>query len=292
MSDWADLTKDSTLADVKAKPAAPDTAAPAAAAAAPAATAAPAAAPAAAAEPAAADTGAASPDADADAGAGETADTETVLKNEKKDAEEEIDEAEEDKGSNLKGGKISVDGSIFESKTSFDDLIQNKQLLSNIRAMNFVTPSSIQAASLPEIFAKRNLIAQAHHGSGKTLSFALGMISAVNPKVAVPQAICLSNTRELALQIAAVVFHLSKDMGVTLYAAVRGVAPVKITQHIVVGTPGTVFGRIEKNLLDASTVRVLAFDEADALLADFEDAGASSAPAARGGRGGDRKSVV
>ncbi len=262
MSSWADLNETSTIEDAKAA-VLPASAAPPAAAA------------------AAADD-ANSPEAEG------AADTEAVLAAEKKNEEEEVEAAVEEKDESLHKGQIKVDGAIFESKVSFAELISNEKLLANIRAMDFTAPSHIQAAALPHILGGKNLIAQAHHGSGKTAAFSLGMISRVDPASRTVQAICLCNTRELALQVASVVHALVNEMGIRVYAAVRGVKIVDIDHHIVVGTPGTVFNRIQHGNINTNTVKVVAFDEADVLLADVDDSAAPSAAPARGGRGGAR----
>lgn len=69
--------------------------------------------------------------------------------------------------------------------------------------MKFQKPSKIQAVSLPMILTPPNkdLIAQAHNGSGKTTCFVLGMLSRVDPKFKAPQALCICPTRELAIQV-------------------------------------------------------------------------------------------
>lgn len=69
--------------------------------------------------------------------------------------------------------------------------------------MKFQKPSKIQAISLPMILSSpfKDLIAQAHNGSGKTTCFVLGMLSRVDPKLLAPQALCVCPTRELAIQV-------------------------------------------------------------------------------------------
>ena len=69
--------------------------------------------------------------------------------------------------------------------------------------MRFERPSKIQAITLPMILTPpyKNLIAQAHNGSGKTTCFNLGMLSRVDPKLQAPQALCICPTRELAIQV-------------------------------------------------------------------------------------------
>ena len=69
--------------------------------------------------------------------------------------------------------------------------------------MRFERPSKIQAVTLPMILTPphKNLIAQAHNGSGKTTCFVLGMLSRVDPRVRAPQALCMCPTRELVIQV-------------------------------------------------------------------------------------------
>jgi superfamily II DNA/RNA helicase len=69
--------------------------------------------------------------------------------------------------------------------------------------MKFQKPSKIQAISLPMIMTPpyKDLIAQAHNGSGKTTCFVLGMLSRVDPKQQSPQALCICPTRELSIQV-------------------------------------------------------------------------------------------
>ena len=87
--------------------------------------------------------------------------------------------------------------------TSFEDerLELPAPLLKGLNEMRFVRPSKIQAASLPKIWAGRNLLAQSHNGTGKTACFVLGMLKVVSEEKT-PQALCICPTRELAQQIA------------------------------------------------------------------------------------------
>ena len=87
--------------------------------------------------------------------------------------------------------------------SSFEDerLDLPAPLLKGLNEIRFVRPSKIQAASLPKIWAGRNLLAQSHNGTGKTACFVLGMLKVVSEEKT-PQALCICPTRELAQQIA------------------------------------------------------------------------------------------
>ena len=92
--------------------------------------------------------------------------------------------------------------------SSFEDerLDLPAPLLKGLNEIRFVRPSKIQAASLPKIWAGRNLLAQSHNGTGKTACFVLGMLKVVSEEKT-PQALCICPTRELAQQIATEVLN-------------------------------------------------------------------------------------
>ena len=100
--------------------------------------------------------------------------------------------------------QITSGDTPYTSASTFEDLNLSPELLRGIYSeMKFERPSKIQAISLPMILTPpyKNLIAQAHNGSGKTTCFVLGMLSRVNPKLQLPQALCICPTRELAIQV-------------------------------------------------------------------------------------------
>ena len=160
------------------------------------------------------------------------------------------------------------------------------ELLKAVYAKNFARPSSIQGAALPVIFSGRNVIAQAHHGSGKTATFSLAMLMKVDPNEKVTQAICVCNTRELAIQIASVVTELARFTETKCYISFGGSSNDRtpITQQIVVGPPGSINNLFTSKRILKQNVKMLVFDEADVLV-NFDEA-AEAASAARGGRGG------
>ncbi|KAG6394985.1 hypothetical protein SASPL_145576 [Salvia splendens] len=106
----------------------------------------------------------------------------------------------------------------YTSAKRFEDLNLPPELLKGLYVeMKFEQPSKIQAISLPMILTPpyKNLIAQAHNGSGKTTCFVLGMLSRVDPNVREPQALCICPTRELAVQNMEVLLKMGKFTGIT-----------------------------------------------------------------------------
>lgn len=106
--------------------------------------------------------------------------------------------------------------SLYSAVSRFEDLNLKPELLKGVFGMGFNRPSKIQEVSLPIILGNppSNLMAQAQSGTGKTAAFSLGMLSRIDPDLKVPQAICVSPTRELARQIFDVVTTMGKFSGV------------------------------------------------------------------------------
>lgn len=168
----------------------------------------------------------------------------------------------------------------YYSAETFEEIGLSEELLKGVYHKKFSKPSKIQATSLPMILSRdgdfKNLIAQGHNGSGKTACFVLGMLSRVDFDKNVPQALCVVPTRELARQIVDVIHDLGKFTKVSTKLAVkateeermnsRGKASGRITEHIVVGTPGKVMESVQKRRLETSGIKILVLDEADEMV--------------------------
>lgn len=136
--------------------------------------------------------------------------------------------------------------------------------------MRFEKPSEIQASTLPLILGSKSVIAQAQSGAGKTIAFVIGMLSKLDTSVNQLQALCLTPTRELAIQILnlAVKPLSSRLPNVTYEEALPGreIDEGSICQsHIVVGTPGTV-KRWSRGYLRLNYVKIFVLDEADNMV--------------------------
>lgn len=167
----------------------------------------------------------------------------------------------------------------YFSANSFEELGLAEELMKGIYFMKFSKPSKIQATSLPMILSSdgeyKNLIAQAHNGSGKTASFVLGMLSRIDFSLNSTQALCLVPTRELARQIEDVILSLGKFTQVTTKLVVKATNAErsgprhqneKIHQHVVVGTPGKVMDLLKKRQINPTKIKVLVLDEADEMV--------------------------
>ncbi|XP_068848829.1 ATP-dependent RNA helicase DDX19A isoform X2 [Capricornis sumatraensis] len=126
--------------------------------------------------------------------------------------------------------------------------------------------------SFEELRLPQNLIAQSQSGTGKTAAFVLAMLSRVEPAERYPQCLCLSPTYELALQTGKVIEQMGKfHPELKLAYAVRGnklERGQKISEHIVIGTPGTVLDWCSKlKFIDPKKIKVFVLDEADVMIA-------------------------
>ena len=121
--------------------------------------------------------------------------------------------------------KKVVDDTPYASAKSFEELGLSAELLQGLYSeMKFERPSKIQGETLPMILTPphRNLIAQAHNGSGKTTCFTLGMLSRVDPSLQALQALCICPTRELAIQNMQVMEKMGKYAKISIAALPGG----------------------------------------------------------------------
>lgn len=134
-------------------------------------------------------------------------------------------------------------------------------------------PTPIQGKAIPEIIAGKDVIAKAQTGTGKTLAFLLPILENMDHNVDHIQALIVTPTRELALQITAEVQKFSQNMDHVRVLAVYGGQDVeqqlkKLKRHIsiVVATPGRLLDHVRRETIDLSQVKTLVLDEADQML--------------------------
>eukprot|EP00879_Flechtneria_rotunda_P015545 GHRR01016256.1.p1 GENE.GHRR01016256.1~~GHRR01016256.1.p1 ORF type:complete len:459 (+),score=143.72 GHRR01016256.1:226-1602(+) len=173
----------------------------------------------------------------------------------------------------------AADASIYQSASTFEDIITKPELLQAIYTeMKFERPSKIQATTLPMILRQseqgvyKDLIAQAHNGSGKTTCFVLAMLSRVNPDLKCPQALCMCTTRELVTQNLNVLRKMAKYSGITSTSTAEegadtaGARGRKLVEQVIIGTHGRLKNWVSKRQLDVDRISILVFDEADEML--------------------------
>lgn len=147
------------------------------------------------------------------------------------------------------------------------------EILSALEAMGFHTPSPIQKAAIPELMLGRDLVGQARTGTGKTAAFGLPLLHCLDPAERRPQALVLTPTRELALQVAEALASFSSQLPQVRVLALYGGADFREQMlqlrrgvQVVVGTPGRVMDHMRQGTLDLSGLTTLVLDEADEML--------------------------
>lgn len=181
-----------------------------------------------------------------------------------------MDDFDRDLDNELKFSHKSTKG--IKVHRTFESMNLKPDLLKGIYAYGFETPSAIQSRAIMQIISGRDTIAQAQSGTGKTATFSIGMLEVIDTKSKECQALILSPTRELAIQIQNVVMHLGDYMNIHTHACIGGknvgedVKKLQQGQQIVSGTPGRVIDVIKRRNLQTRNIKVLILDEADELF--------------------------
>jgi ATP-dependent RNA helicase DeaD len=156
---------------------------------------------------------------------------------------------------------------------TFDALPLGADLRKAVDALGYVHPTPVQLAVFEPATRGKSLVVQARTGTGKTAAFGLPIIDTlVRRSVPSVQALILTPTRELALQVARELEHLAQFRGtkiVPIYGGApmgRQISALAEGAQIVVGTPGRVLDHLRRGTLDPSGVRIFVLDEADEML--------------------------
>jgi translation initiation factor 4A len=170
--------------------------------------------------------------------------------------------------------------SIKTVQTWEDETLDLKEnLLRGIYSYGFEKPSPIQKTAVPTMVSetkekkRRDIIAQAQSGTGKTGAFTVSTLQIIDENVKNTQALILAPTHELANQICSCVNDLGRYLNITVQLLVGGTSvdgdKNKLdnnTPHIVVGTPGRVHDMIRRKYFRVDDLKVLVLDEADEML--------------------------
>ncbi|MCL4135077.1 UNVERIFIED_CONTAM: hypothetical protein GTU68_001571 [Idotea baltica] len=162
---------------------------------------------------------------------------------------------------------------MSETITEFRQLALEETLLSALDEMGFIAPTPIQAESIPLLLAGRDALGKAQTGTGKTAAFSLPLLNKINIKQHNPQAIIMAPTRELAIQVAAEVKNLGRNINglkvLEIYGGASIVDQMRALSrgaHIIVGTPGRVKDLLNRDRLNLGEVHTFILDEADEML--------------------------
>lgn len=170
-----------------------------------------------------------------------------------------------------KEGKNDYKVTNFET---FDDMDLKPDILRGIYSYGFEKPSVIQQKAIVPLAKGYDIIAQSQSGTGKTGTFAIGILEKINFNEECTQALILAPTRELASQI----YDVIKDLGsfaenLRIQLSIGGVRIRNFNRwektkdnHIIIGTPGRVLDNIKRKKVYVDNLKVFALDEADEML--------------------------
>lgn len=146
------------------------------------------------------------------------------------------------------------------------------EILEAIDRLNYTSPTEVQQKVIPIVLKGHDVVVKSQTGSGKTASFAIPICEKVVWDENKPQALVITPTRELSIQIREEFFNIGRFKRLKV-SEVYGQFSFRIQEkelkqktHIVVGTPGRLLDHIERETIDLSRVKYLVIDEADEML--------------------------
>ncbi|MCG8410871.1 MAG: DEAD/DEAH box helicase [Bacteroidales bacterium] len=158
--------------------------------------------------------------------------------------------------------------------TKFADLGINKNILKGISELGFEKAMPVQEEVIPVVLeTNRDIVALAQTGTGKTAAFGLPIVQDIEVSKKYPQALILSPTRELCVQIAKDLTAYSKYVdglkvlpvygGANIEAQIRA---LKMGVHVIVATPGRILDLVKRKKANLSKIKTVVLDESDEML--------------------------
>ena len=155
----------------------------------------------------------------------------------------------------------------------FSALGLSDRTINALLAKGFEEPTAIQAGCIPLLLKEQvDVVGKAQTGTGKTAAFGLPILEIVKPEINSVQALILSPTRELAVQVGAEIESLQGDRSLQILPVYGGssmdlqIRRLRRGVHVVVGTPGRLLDHLRRGTLDLSAVKFVVLDEADEIL--------------------------
>lgn len=156
----------------------------------------------------------------------------------------------------------------------WDDMDLKDEVLRGIYAYGFENPSDIQKKAIMPMIQKKDLIAQAQSGSGKTGTFTISTLQMIDVTKPCTQALILAPTHELAKQITSVIQNIGQYLDGLVVKTLIGGTSIRDDvrsmdqnpPHVIVGCTGRVFDMFQKKYIITSDIKLLILDEADEML--------------------------
>lgn len=155
---------------------------------------------------------------------------------------------------------------------NFKELGINNTLIDVLNKNGIKTPTEIQEKTIPYIKDFKDLIGEAKTGTGKTLSFLLPIFENIDENKNYIQALIISPTRELAIQITSEAEKLYEGKNINILSLYGGkdissqLKKLKNNIHLVISTPGRLLDHIKRNTINLKSLKTIVLDEADQML--------------------------
>ncbi|HLO87009.1 MAG TPA: DEAD/DEAH box helicase [Nostocaceae cyanobacterium] len=155
---------------------------------------------------------------------------------------------------------------------TFQELGLSEERAEQLAKIGFTAPTNIQTQAIPQLLSGRDVVGQSQTGTGKTAAFSLPILERLDASQRAVQALILTPTRELAIQVHDAISQFIGDSGLRAVAIYGGqsidrqIMQLKRGAQIVVGTPGRVIDLLERGSLKLDQVKWFVLDEADEML--------------------------
>ncbi|MDW8801558.1 DEAD/DEAH box helicase [Clostridium sp. A1-XYC3] len=155
---------------------------------------------------------------------------------------------------------------------NFNELGISADIINVLKHTGITTPTAVQQDSIIPIKEGRDVIAEAQTGTGKTLAFLIPIFENISPKVNSVQALIVSPTRELAIQITEQAMKLKEAKDINILAAYGGkdigsqLKKLSGSIHLIIATPGRLLDHLDRKTVDLTKLKTLVLDEADQML--------------------------
>ncbi|MGH9318625.1 MAG: DEAD/DEAH box helicase [Vicinamibacteria bacterium] len=161
---------------------------------------------------------------------------------------------------------------MTSQQNSFQSFGLSSETLRGLKQMGYEKPTPVQRDTIPLFLQGLDLVVQSRTGTGKTASFGIPIVERVDPARGEVQALVLTPTRELTVQVREELAQIGAAKGVRVQAIYGGdsitdqVRGIQAGAHVAVGTPGRVLDLLRRGSLRLGAVFSLVLDEADRML--------------------------
>jgi ATP-dependent RNA helicase DeaD len=163
---------------------------------------------------------------------------------------------------------------IVDSKdmVSFGSIKINKRVAQALTDMGFEEPTPIQQMAIPLLYEGKDIVGQAQTGTGKTAAFGIPIVEMINNRYGGVQALIITPTRELAIQVAEEISRIGKFRRIRTLPIYGGqsidrqIRSLKQGVQVVIGTPGRLLDHLNRGTLRLDNIKMVVLDEADEML--------------------------